>query len=224
MASATRILQRRRRREARKQAAQASARLWAGIVIVAVLVLVVLPVSILLGGAAIMYSQATQDLPDPQATIYLDPIVGPTELYDRSGSSLLFSVQDPLGDQRQWIPLESLPPYLVDATLLMEDPNFLTRPQAGLGQGLVKLWQNYVDGPLPMDPTLTGRLVRNAIAPRGETPGPVDREREIALVTEIQPPLCAGDDSGVASQHQFLRQRGLRHRSCLPGVPGQERA
>ena len=149
------------------------------------LVLVVLPASILLGGAAIMYSRATENLPDPQATIYLDPIVGPTELYDRSGAALLFSVQDPLGDQRQWIPLESLPPYLVDATLLMEDPNFLTRPQAGLVQGMAKLWQNYVDGPLPIDPTLTGRLVRNAIAPPGETPGPVEREREIALVTEV---------------------------------------
>ena len=185
MSTATRILHRRRQRAAQQQAAQSRARLWTAIILVAVLVLVVLPTTVLAGGAAIMYGRATQDLPDPQATIYLDPIVGPTELYDHNGDTLIFSVQDPLGDQRQWTPLESLPSYLIDATLLMEDPGFLTRPRPGMGQGLARLWQNFVEGPLPIDPTLTGRLVRNAIAPPGEIPALVDREREIALVTEI---------------------------------------
>lgn len=185
MASATRIIQRRRRREERQRQAQGRTRLWLAIIIIAVFALLVLPASILIGGAAGMYWRATRDLPDPQATIYLDPIVGPTRLYDRSGQTLLFSVQDPLGDERQWMALESLPSYLIEATLLTEDPNFLSRARPGLPQGLAKLWQNVISGPLPIDPTLTGRLVRNAIAVPGEVASLADREREIALVTAI---------------------------------------
>ena len=152
---------------------------------VALLALVVLPITVLVGGGIGMYWRATQALPLPQQTIYVDPIVGPSELYDRTGGTLLFSVQDPLGDQREWIELETLPPYLIDATLMMEDPDFLTRNRVGLIQGAVRLWQNVISGPLPVDPTLTGRLVRNAIAPPNEFITVADREREIALVTEI---------------------------------------
>ena len=107
-----------------------------------------------------MYTQAVAGMPAPLDTIYLDPIVGPTQLYDRSGQTLLFSVQDPLGDERSWVSLDSLPPYVVNATLLMEDPDFLTRNRPGLPSALVRLWQNALNGPLPIDPTLTGRLVR----------------------------------------------------------------
>ncbi|HLV35045.1 MAG TPA: transglycosylase domain-containing protein [Spirillospora sp.] len=185
MASATRILQRRRRREERRRSAQARTRLWVSLVAVLVVTFLVLPGMALVGGAVVMYGQAVSTLPEPRDTIYLDPIVGPTQLYDRSGQTLLFSVQDPLGDQRAWIPLESLPPYLIDATLLMEDPGFLTRSRAGLLSAFGKLWQNALNGPLPVDPTLTGRLVRNAIVQPGEFATAADREREIALVAEV---------------------------------------
>ncbi len=150
-----------------------------------VLIFGVLPAAIAIGGAIGMYQRAAQALPDPLATIYLDPIVGPTRLYDRSGETLLFEVQDPLGDEREWLTLERLPTYAVDATLLMEDPGFLTRSRPGPAAALVKLWQNTLNGPVAVDPTLTGRLVRNAIAPPNEVPTLMDREREIALVAEV---------------------------------------
>ncbi|MBZ0301669.1 MAG: transglycosylase domain-containing protein [Anaerolineae bacterium] len=185
MASATQIIQRRRRREERQQAKQARLRMWMLLVAALGTILVVVPGVTLAGGALMMYIQATRTLPEPLDTIYLDPIVGQTRLYDRSGQTMLFSVQDPLGDQRTWIPLESLPSVVVDATLLMEDPDFLTRPRPGLLPALVKLWQNALNGPLPIDPTLTGRLVRNAIVQPGEVVTAAEREREIALVAEI---------------------------------------
>ncbi len=185
MASATQILQRRRRREDRRRAQQQQTRLWVSIIAGLILLFVVLPGAALAGGAAIMYTQAVRDLPSPTDTLYLDPMIGPTQLYDRSGQTLLFSVQDPLGDERSWIALESLPPYLVDATLLMEDEDFLTRSRLSLPAVSVKLWQNMLNGPLPIDGTLTGRLVRNAIAPPGDVASVADREREIALVAEI---------------------------------------
>src|SRR5690606_30148577 len=123
VAYANKIIQRRRRRAARKQAAKARTRLWIAIFAVAVLVLVVLPATVLAGGGIGMYWRATQALPQPQQTIYVDSMIGPSQLYDRSGQTLLFSVQDPLGDEREWIELETLPPYLIDATLMMEDPD-----------------------------------------------------------------------------------------------------
>ncbi len=147
--------------------------------------LVVLPGGITAGGAYGMYWRSASLLPQPEATIYIDPALGATQLYDRSGQTLLYAVQDPLGDEREWLTLDSLPPYLVQATLLMEDPDFLTAPPPGLLQTFTDLWRNLLAGPLPPDPSISARLVRNVIAPPGEFPTVFDREREIALVNAI---------------------------------------
>ncbi len=185
MASATQIIQRRRRREERQRARQSRTRFWMGAFLALSLIFVVLPGTALAGGAVLLYTQAVRALPEPLDTIYLDPIVGPTQLYDRTGQTLLFSVHDPLGDERAWLPLSSLPSYVTEATLLIEDADFLTRPRSGTLPALVKLWQNMLNGPLPMEPTLTGRLVRGAILSSGEFASAADREREIAMVAEI---------------------------------------
>lgn len=185
MASATEIIQRRKRRQSREAASQRRLRLWGGIVIGLFGLLFVLPAGVALAGTAVMYGQAVRDLPEPLDTIYLDPAVGATELYDRSGSTLLFTVTDPLGDARTWIGLDTLPPYVVEATLAAEDPHFLSAAPPGLPQELGQLWANALYGPLEPDPSLTARLVRNAIAPPGAVATVADREREIALTAEI---------------------------------------
>ncbi len=185
MASATKIIQRHRRREARRAAARKRLNLWLIALISAFLILIILPTAITAGGAAGMYWRNTNILPQPQDTIYLDPITGPTELYDRDAETLLYVVQDPLGDEREWITLDSLPPYLIDATLLMEDDDFLTANPPGMFQTFVKLWNNVLTGPLLPDASITGRLVRNVLAPPAEIPTVNDREREISLVTAV---------------------------------------
>jgi len=148
-------------------------------------VLVIIPAGVAASGASVMYWRSANGLPQPLDTIYLDPIIGPTQFYDRSGQTLLFSVQDPLGDEREWITLETLPSYVMQATLSTEDPYFLTTPRPSFFESLTRLWYNAISGPLPPDPSLTGRLVRNVIAPPGEIASVWDREREIALVAEI---------------------------------------
>ncbi len=185
MASATRIIQRRKRRQARQSARQRRLSLWLIGGLLAFGLLVMLPGSITAGGAYGMYWRSANLLPQPQDTIYLDPTVGPTRLYDRTGTELIYAVQDPLGTAREWLTLDSLPPYVVPATLLMEDPNFLTAPPPGLFQTFIELWRNLLYGPLPPNPSITARLVRNVIAPPGEFPTAFDREREIALVNAI---------------------------------------
>ncbi len=181
MASVAHVIRRRRARLARRRALQSRSRGWLAILLVSVILLVVVPAGVAFGGAAVLYWGAVGALPEPQDTLYLDPIIGPTQLYDRTGQTLIYSVEDPLGDERAWLSLADLPPYVAQATLIVEDPDFMTAARFDAFQAFSKLWRNVLGGPLPPDPSLTGRLVRNTLLASNE----LDRTREIALVAEI---------------------------------------
>lgn len=185
MPSVVQITQRRKRRLQRRKAAQTQSRTWLVTIAVIFVIFGVLPLTGALGGAAVVYAQSVVGLPQPQDTIYLDPIIGPTRLYARDGQTLLFSVQDPLGDQRAWVTIDTLPSYLPLATLVMEDPDFLDTNRFDPLTTLIKLWDNIIAGPTSADPTITGRLVRNVIAPPGDYASSEDRLRETALIAEI---------------------------------------
>lgn len=152
---------------------------------VALLVLVVLPGGAAFGGAAVIYWQAVQNLPAPGETTATG--AAPTEFYDATGATLVYALQNPLGDGSSWVALDSLPPDVVSATLAAEDPAFLTRAGFNPLQTLVDLWRNSLIGTLSPDPTITGRLVRSVIAPLADIRGSVNdaRAREIALISEI---------------------------------------
>lgn len=184
--SVAHIIRRRRARRARRREQRAANRSRLSALIAFLAVIVIIPAGVVFGGAALQYTAAVEGLPDPQQTIYLDPIIGPTRLYDRSGTTLLVSVQDPLGDQREWIMLDTLPEAMIYATLLMEDPDFLQSNGFDMFGTIARLWFNILDGPLPTDDTsLTGRLVHNVIAPLPEVITREYRTREIALIAEI---------------------------------------
>ncbi len=185
MASVTEIVRRRHKRQARRRVEQGRRRLWTALLGIALLVLVVLPGGAALGGAAVMYWQAVQNLPAPGET----PSTGgaPTEFYDSSGATEVYTLKNPLGESGSWMALDSLPPYLVSATLAAEDPGFLTRSSFNPLQTLVDLWTNSLIGTLPPDPSITGRLVRSVIAPLADFHGSANdaRAQEIALIAEI---------------------------------------
>src|SRR5690606_37350186 len=111
----------------------------------------------------------------------LDPLIGPTELYDSSGQIRLFSVEDPLGDSREWLTLDELPPAAAQATLIWEDPDFLTAPRPGIASSAAQFWNSVMTGYAPVDGSITGRLVRNALLPSGQS----NPTREVALIAEI---------------------------------------
>jgi membrane peptidoglycan carboxypeptidase len=84
------------------------------------------------------------------------------------------------------VALRDLPPYVTQATLLTEDPDFLTAPRTFNTLGMFsQLWRNLLAGPSSPDATLTGRLVRNTIAPLSDNATTDDISREIVLVAEI---------------------------------------
>ncbi len=184
MTSSAHIIRRRRARKARHSAAQTRSRLWWGFIGFLLLVGVVIPVGVTVGGAALVYLNATRNVPTPQDSLTRTPAAGVTELYDRSGQTLL--LQDQSGQARAWATLNDLPAYALQATLLAEDPHFLNEARFNPLNTFSLLWQNMLFGPLTQDRTLTGRLVRNVIAPLPEVPTSDDIGREIALVADLE--------------------------------------
>jgi membrane peptidoglycan carboxypeptidase len=179
------IIRRRKNRKQRRQAAHAKNRLWGGLIGGILALTVVLPIVTILGLAGFLYVRAVQWLPTAATTIYQDPIIGNTNLYDRTGTTLLFSVRDPLGDERTWTALETLPTYVAQATLQMEDPNFLDVTTWDISTTIGKLW-SYILGTIPAnDNTLTGRFVRNTLIPLAQNKGLDNALLQIAFVSEI---------------------------------------
>ncbi len=186
--SIAQIIRRRRNRRQRQREHRHRQQVWWIVGLVVAILLVTGPVGVVLGGVASTYVSALNRLPDPQDTITAAPLLGPSQIYDASGSTLLFTADDPTGGQREWVPLDELPSYLVAATLLMEDPDFSQTVGFDGLRTLSTLWENRLAGPLTADTSLTGRLVRNVIAPATlETGGRIDaRALEIALIAEIE--------------------------------------
>ena len=186
MSSVAHIIRRKRARKARQRTQNQRSRLWMLLVFMITGVIVVVPLAVILGVAGLLYIQAVNAMPTPAETIYLDPIIGATELYDRTGGTLIYTVEDPLGNQRRWIELEALPDYVVSATLLMEDSDYLQTANFDLFQTLNHLWRYILDAPPTSDRSITGRLVRNAVLPLARKSGLDDELLEIALVAEAK--------------------------------------
>lgn len=184
MATATQIIRRRRARLARKQAQANRVRLWTSIWVTLAFLVIVVPLGVIGGIAYYVYADSVADLPTPVETTFLDS-VGVTRLLDRTGTVELFAVQDPLGSSRAWTTLDSLPKHLIDATLLVEDPDFLQTTRFDMLGTAAGLWENIMAGPTEADSTLTARLVRNTILAEPEIITAAYRQREVSLIGEI---------------------------------------
>lgn len=186
MASVAHIIRKRRSRKERRRVRQSTNRRWLALVGVILLLVVVIPAGVTLGGAAWMYADAIHDLPTPEQSVASGPASGQTQLYDRSGQTLLFTAQNNNENGESWLKLDTLPSYVLQATLVMEDPTFLQAASFDPLSTFSKMWRNILVGPLAQDSTLTGRLVRNVIVPLPDNPSIDDIGREIALVAEIE--------------------------------------
>src|SRR5688572_9175194 len=98
MPSIAQIIRRRRNRKERQNHSRSRSQIWGLLFFGGVAILLLLPLSLL----SFLYLRTVQYFPSPADTIYLDPIVQTTNFYERSGEILLYSVQDPLGDERRW--------------------------------------------------------------------------------------------------------------------------
>lgn len=186
MPSIAHIIRRRRNRKQYRATTRTRSRIWLGLVIGLLALAILVPLAIILGLAGWLYFQAAAQMPTPAETIYLDPIIGPTNFYDRTGSELLYAVVDPLGDERQWIELDDLPPYVVSATLRQEDPDYLQVGGFRFGQTVTQLWRYILGANNRQDSSIAGRLATNALLPPARSSGLDDPMLHIALTAEVQ--------------------------------------
>ena len=179
MSSAIQIIRRRNKRQERKARRDQQRRVWTVLASIAAIILIGIPGAVAIGGAVVLYSNALQRMPEFGANPFAAS--GTTEFYERTGETVIYT---PTSVEREWVPLTTLPPYVIAATLVSEDTDFLVAPHPGLETTFVRLWQNTLIDTLPADPTITGRLVRNVLLSHA---GSIveQRTREIALVAEV---------------------------------------
>ena len=89
------------------------------------------------------YTSLTRDLPSLQElTVLLNPpggsLLQPTRIYDRTGTYLLLSLEDPGAVDRQYVTLANLPQDLIEAYLAIFEPGFWESP----GYSLEGIWEN----------------------------------------------------------------------------------
>lgn len=209
MSSVAHIIRRRRARKNRQRVQRERSSWWGALMFALLVVMVVVPSMLILGVAGWLYGQAATYLPSSSDTIYVIPnsqsadanvpVIGATQLYDRSGEVLIYAVEDPLGDERRWLELEQLPEYVVSATLLAEDRDYLQTTRFDVLQTLSRLWQYILGYPVSPDPSITGRLVHNAVLPLARHRSLLDENLlddtllEIALIAELERNLSPHD-------------------------------
>jgi membrane peptidoglycan carboxypeptidase len=187
MSSTTQLIRRRRARRQRAQDSRAATRWRVGLGVAVTTAALLLPLLALAGVAAWSYFGALPSIPRPADTLYVDPMIGATELYARDENTLILRVQDPLGDQRTWTDVDDLPPFVAAATLAMEDADFMATQADGVGTFLA-LSNNFLaaavgDATPSLGTSLTHTLMQNVVfVPRATWQ---DRARAIATVSAI---------------------------------------
>ena len=136
-----------------------------------------------------VYSYFARDLPDPEAlrAMILEAEFETTVLYDSTGQNVLYEVIDPLGGDRQWVPLSDLPPYVIHATIAIEDQTFYENPGYDLWGILRALWSNIRGYGIQGGSTITQQLIKNTlISPELRSAPRLERTiAEIILAAEI---------------------------------------
>lgn len=152
----TSIMHRRYRRQKRKgRGGRVFLRIFAVITLLLGLSLVLTAFGGVAGVGAV-YAAFTQDLPDftgiERIGQDVDTTFETTKIYgwgpdqDEDGNRdavLLYEVIDPLGGDRQWVPLAQIPQNLVDATVAIEDKTFWTNQGFDV-QGIGRAFYEYV--------------------------------------------------------------------------------
>ncbi len=137
-------------RRIKRRAEKARTPLWQKIAGITAIVLV-LVVGVLLGGAASaaavaggVYYYFARDLPDTSIIITEQESFETVKIYDRTGEHLLLESIDPRpfrGD-RTYITLDQISPYLINATVALEDRSFWENPGVNL-RGIARAFIQY---------------------------------------------------------------------------------
>ncbi len=184
MTNIVQIIKKRKERQRSRYQRQFRDQMGLLLMLIIAFVGVILPLSVGIGAVGVTYSQAVQLIPNSPIAVPKDPILGETRLYDATRQTLLITLTDAVGEETNWVALDSLSETIWRATLLWEDPNFLSDTGFNPFELVENWWRNQLNGPLEVDSTIAGRLVQNILLPPQDNP--IDgRALEIAMIAEL---------------------------------------
>ncbi|GAB4557054.1 MAG: hypothetical protein Kow0047_01050 [Anaerolineae bacterium] len=164
----------RRRRRYRAQRTAPRPELWALRLFLAFVLIAVLitgtTVAAAVGTVAGVYAYYARDLPDASAIETEQEQFETVRIYDRTGQHLLFESIDPRpfrGD-RTYVPLSEISPYLIEATVALEDRSFYENPGINI-RGLARAVVATLSGDsIQGGSSITQQLVKNVLIPPEE--------------------------------------------------------
>ncbi|MFN8421080.1 MAG: transglycosylase domain-containing protein, partial [Anaerolineae bacterium] len=179
----------RQRRLERQRAKKAQVSRLTQIIALSITALVVGTLLFTVGGAGLMvgiYVTYARNLPPPSQIAEVRDQFETTRIYDRSGQTVIYEVVDPDGD-RQYVPLGEIPPYMLDATIAIEDRSFYSNPGFDIRGVARSVWLALTNNVVQGASTITQQLVKNTlIEPEERTQITPDRKiKEIILAAEI---------------------------------------
>ena len=146
-------------------------------------------IGLVIAGAFLVYQYFTiaATLPDIEDLKDRASQFETTRFYDRNGA-LLYEMIDPNAGRRTYVPLEKISPYVIAATLAIEDKEYYNHPGFDIFAVTRALIQNYTQGEVVSGAsTITQQLARTLFfTPEERTEVSVRRKtREIVLAAEL---------------------------------------
>ena len=185
MPTVAHIIRRRHSRKRRRNRETKRSAFWFALLVGIPLALALTPLLGALGIALWLYVSAASHMPTAQETISLGRERGETRFYDESGVRLIYSLADPLGENRRWLKLGDLPQHLISATLMAEDGDLSPGAEAfDPTHAMLQVWHYVIGLPLRPESGISGNLVRDALLPLAKSSGLDASLLEIVLVAE----------------------------------------
>ena len=160
------IRKRRRRRLANRPPSVGAwmARLLA-VVLIITLVSTTAVIAATAGAVAGVYMYFARELPDPSVIETAQEEFQTVKIYDRTGKHLLYESIDPRpfrGD-RTYVPLSEISPWVIKATIALEDRSFYDNPGVNV-RGIVRAFvSNLRGGPTQGGSSITQQLIKNIV-------------------------------------------------------------
>ncbi len=146
-----------------------------------------------------VYADYAKNLPQPEKiSQQASTQFKTTKIYDRTGKVVLYELFDPTGGNRTNVSLDKISPFLINATIALEDKTFWTNEGVDY-MGMVRAVYNMTRGQaLQGASTLTQQLVKKVLIPERETRSRTNVE------LKIQETIMAREISLKYSKQQIL--------------------
>lgn len=156
-------LRRHRRRRTRERTGARQVIRVIAIVLLAVFIAITATVVGGAGAAAGAYAYFTRDLPEPEEIKAAEKSFETTEIYDRTGETVIAKLIDPTGGERSWVTLDQLPQHLICATVASEDRSFWTNPGFN-PRGIARaFWADVRGREIQGGSSITQQLIKNIV-------------------------------------------------------------